>query len=145
MKHRRTPNILSGGGAGQCFSPIYRGCNHDCTSNTKLNNLKALTTQVEKEKFAGEVMGDAASSLDATNLITGDRHMSVTVTTSSSKVANTDIISHNDIKHMQTRSGLTKNQTVRICSDLPLISKNRKLIQPGLKEFLHENNLFNCL
>ena len=142
MKHRRTPNILSGGG-GRCFSPIYRGC------NTKLNNLKALTTQVEKEKLAGEVMRDkcAASSSDATNLITGDRHMSATATTSRSKVANTDIIhvSHNDIKHMQTRSGLTKNQTFRICSDLPLISKNRKLIQPGLMEFLHENNLLNCL
>ena len=97
-----------------------------------------MTTQVEKEKLAGEVMGDkcAASSSDATNLITGDRHMSVTVTTSRSKVANTDVISHNDIKQMQTHSGLTKNQTVRICSDLPLITKNKKMIQPGLKELL---------
>lgn len=130
---------------GSCFSRIYRGCRHECTHATKIVNLGELTTKKEKEKIASDILKDkTCGSSSTTCLNTNGRPLTVTVEKPKSKTLHVQAqneISHRDIKAMQTHIGLTQNQTVNMCKDLRLISKNRKFIQPGLKDFLHENNL----
>lgn len=131
---------------GLCFSRIYRGCAHNCTHATKMSNLHQLTTNNEKEKVASDILRDktSASGSSTTSLNTNGRPLTVSLQKPKSKASDGtphEGISHTDIKAMQTHVGLTQNQTLKVCQDLRMISKNRKLIEPGLQDFLQKNNL----
>jgi hypothetical protein len=130
---------------GSCFSRLYRGCRHECTHATKIHNIHELTTEKEKEKVASDILKDkTAGSSSTTCLNTDGRPLTVTLEKPKSKTSHTDAddqISHKDIKAMQTHCGLTQNQTLKVCGDLRIISKNRKIIEPRLRDSLHESNL----
>ena len=50
-------------------------------------------------------------------------------------------ITHQDIKHMQTHTGMSQNQAMKMAEDLRMIGKNRKLIQPHPKAFRSDTNM----
>ena len=122
-----------------CLSVIHRGKAHSCTPGTRHKNIVTLSTDSPSskpaEKVASSLMKPGGSS--ASLATTSGRPLHVKLVPESQKEQRSQI-SSDDMGKIKTSLNLSTNQTLKLASHIRAATSNRKIIQPNLKDSLHE-------
>lgn len=136
----------------KCFGKVHKGISHQCTFLTKVDNIvneieKLDITQQEQvtSKLISKINNNNPNSSKKQNVLKFSqcrgKPLQIVVKPSSNTVsAQNTVISINDFQHIQTRFSLSTKTTCGIAGALRVSTKNRKLIEPGLKEALQVNS-----
>ena len=127
-----------------CFSQSSPGRTHICTNATREKNLFAAVLKNEKtgEKIASSVLKQKFENKKAKNLKLiqkSGRHMKVTITGKKDKENKETCLTNNDMLRIKSSIGLSGRETIELAKNLRSAAKNRKFVQPGLKNKLHSN------
>lgn len=127
-----------------CFSEIARGKPHKCSTSTRVENMKALLA-----KSSPQVQNQIISSALKTKITTYDQRtvylnqqhghplkIVINPQKSTTESIKKPVITTTVLKKIQTKYGLSQNVTTGIASDLRVATKNRKFIEPNLKQNL---------
>ena len=135
-----------------CFLNIKRGMNHACTKSSRVNNINNFVSNTfepkQKEQLVSLLLKDAVKNKNDTesNLISstqlkGGRSLNVTIGKNSrtEKLKRT-LFSVEDFQKIKTSFNLSYKTTCGLASVIRTATKNLKIIEPGLKRKLLENN-----
>ena len=126
-----------------CLSIIKRGIRHDCNSRTKIQNVQSLCNDKEKQQLTSTLIHEmkncnlAANKdpnvINLTNL-NGGRPMRVTVNSKLNSSKKSVQISAENFSKIKTRFNLSAKTSKGLAGALRAATKNRKLIEPGVRE-----------
>ena len=124
---------------GNCYSKIYRGCNHSakmCSSRrSKVYNAeKLLDSPTTKERVASRIFDDSPS----TSLSTLGNAKKTVLTPTRKSGDDVPMVGSEELLHIQQRLNLSTRQMNKLSHDLKEASP--KIIEKGAKQSLYEKN-----
>ena len=129
-----------------CLSQIHKGFQHTCTKTSKLNNIKRMvsdSTSLCDEQLASHILKEKAASLKKdTVYLSQNRGLPLRVDLFAHKQyqsVQSHEITHDNIDFIKNDLGLSQNKTKRLARNLRACTKNRRIIQCGLKSHLTES------
>ena len=127
-----------------CLSEIGRGKAHECTKSKRIDNLKGiLSTNNDKteDQVACHILKKKCVDEGSTAVSLSQSHgkpLRVEVTPPKEKENQT--LRTSDMQRIKTDLNLSENKTKRLAGHLRASTRNRRCLEPGLRDALRDNS-----
>lgn len=125
-----------------CFSIISKGNSHKCNDSTRFSNINTILDSSsirKKDQILSSQLKKKAKQTKNGSIALSQRSgkpMKLSMNAANATNVEQSMMSVDDVMKIQASYRLTQNQTLGIASMLRQSTKNRKVIEPNLKEKL---------